>query len=157
MEIGLEDRKKALTKAMNLLARQEKTEKQVRAYLAKKEFSNEVIEQVVSDLKEWNYLNDARFASRYAFLRQNRGGKRKVKRELMQKGVTQEQAQAAVEELDEQAERETALSFAQKALRGQTDEAALRRAYGALARRGYEGNIIRYAMKEAIRLVKEEM
>ncbi|MBQ3864329.1 MAG: regulatory protein RecX [Clostridia bacterium] len=147
---------KAFSLSLYYLTRRERTEKQLRDYLEKKEYPGEAVDAVVERLKELEYLDDERFAQRYAEVRQRKGGRRKVRMELIRSGIDRDTAMDVVRELDEEAEIETAAAFARKALRGQKDEQSRKRAYASLQRRGYESGVIRQALRIAVSETEEE-
>ncbi|HZW40030.1 MAG TPA: regulatory protein RecX [Ignavibacteriaceae bacterium] len=77
-------------KAFSLLARRKHAEKELRMKLYNKEYSKELIDIVISDLKERDYINDFEFAQLYVEenIRRKMWGKNKVNSELMKKGVS---------------------------------------------------------------------
>ncbi len=68
----------------------------------------------------------------------------------VEKGIPADVIDAALDNIDEQAETDAAKAYAERALRGESDYSARNRAYGALQRRGYTGDIIRRAIALAI-------
>lgn len=74
--------------ALNLLARREHSQQELRAKLLVREFAREEIEQVLQILKKENLQSDARFAESYARMRINRGyGPLRISQELQQRGI----------------------------------------------------------------------
>lgn len=77
-------------KAFSLLARRKHAEKELRMKLYNKEYSKELIDIVINDLRDRNYINDFDFAQLYVEenIRRKMWGKNKVNSELMKKGVS---------------------------------------------------------------------
>lgn len=141
---------KAMNRAMYYLGKQIRSRKEVSTYLARKETEPEVMEAVLDRLEKLGYLNDQYYAERFAAARIKKGGSFRVSMELRGKGISAEDAQAALEQIDPAQEEQSALRYAERALRGETDDKARRRAYAALSRRGYSGELIRRVMEQAL-------
>lgn len=74
--------------ALNLLARREHSQQELRAKLLLREFAREEIEQILQILKQENLQSDVRFAESYTRMRINRGyGPLRIGMELQQRGV----------------------------------------------------------------------
>jgi len=141
---GLEKTKKA---ALRLLAFRPRSEKELRSRLAQKKLPAESIESVVEDLRGGGMLDDARFAKLYALSRiQSRTfGKDRVKRELMQKGLSGAAVESAMESIADIDDYSVAEETARKKLatmKNLPPEAKKRRLHGALMRRGFGATII---------------
>ena len=78
----------AFERAIDYLGRGMKTVKQIRDYLAKKGYSPEVVEHVVTRLSEYRYLDDAAYAKLYVEHNSVTKGERRLKQELVQKGIS---------------------------------------------------------------------
>jgi regulatory protein len=85
--------------ALNLLGARALSVSEVRAKLTRKAADPEDIPGVLAKLKEYGYLDDARFAEGYAAARKDSGnfGKMRVLRDLRQRRVASPTAQNAVE------------------------------------------------------------
>ena len=77
----------ALERAIDYLGRGMKTVKQLRDYLVKKAYPPEVVEHVVQRLTDYRYLDDAAYAKLYVERNANTKGERRLKQELLQKGI----------------------------------------------------------------------
>ncbi|MEM7565176.1 MAG: regulatory protein RecX [Pseudomonadota bacterium] len=78
----------ARNKAMDLLARREHSEKELRQKLKTREFDTDEIETALQKLIEDGLLSDERFAESYVNHRVNAGlGPMKIRFELRQKGI----------------------------------------------------------------------
>ncbi len=81
----------ARNKAMDLLARREHSEQEIRHKLQSREFEEDAIEKAIEGLKKDGLLSDERFAEAYVNQRFNAGyGPLKIRYELQQKGIDSE-------------------------------------------------------------------
>jgi regulatory protein len=77
-------------KAMDLLARREHSEYELRQKLKSRDYDVDAIDAVLQELKQDHLLSDARFAEAYVNHRFNAGvGPLKIRYELRQKGITE--------------------------------------------------------------------
>ncbi len=120
---------------------QPRTSAEVRRRLAKGGFTEEVMEQVVADLERAGLLDDSRFSADWVESRNRRKGLGRVRlaAELRQKGVSREQAEEALQDLDPETELEGALELARKRVSSYPpeDPSSKRRLAAFLQRRGY--------------------
>ena len=85
---GVEESRDAYQVAVKLLSRREHSIQELRRKLARKEFSNGVIDAVVSNLQEADLVSDARYAEVFVRSRINRGdGPMKVLASLRERGI----------------------------------------------------------------------
>lgn len=91
---------KARSSAAAMLGRKMLTCREVFDRLRRKGFENEIAEQVVSEFIEAGYLDDARYAEMYVADAASLGAKGifRIKRELMQKGISASVIAAAIDE-----------------------------------------------------------
>jgi regulatory protein len=145
-------------RALNLLAAQARSRRDLRRRLLQKGEPETRIDAALDRLAAAGLLNDDAFARQFTRSRVlGRGAsKRRVRDELFKRGVSGSAASEAIEEVfeDEQVD-ESALveSAARKKLRtlGELDAATRRRRlYAFLARRGYDGELIRAAMSRVL-------
>ena len=89
-------------KAMDLLARREHSEYELRQKLKSRDYDVDAIDAVLQGLKQDHLLSDARFAEAYVNHRFNAGvGPVKIRYELRQKGVTEVLADEFLEPLSD--------------------------------------------------------
>ena len=93
----------AFEKAMDYLGRGMKTAKQMRDYLDKKGYDSRVVEHVVTKLKEYRYIDDDAYAKLYVERNAATKGDRRLKQELIQKGIAVSRAEQYAVTDDEQA------------------------------------------------------
>ncbi len=63
----------AYTRAIQLLAQREYSEKELRKKLCLKQFSMDQIDLAIKELKSHNFLNDRRFAEAFTYFKSNKG------------------------------------------------------------------------------------
>ena len=116
-EIGYQDDiRKAYNLAIQYLAKRMRSEKEVRQSLAEKEFDEVIIQEVILKLYEFHFLNDEEFALAFVRTQLNTTdkGKETVKRELREKGISDNFIERALQEYPSEAEHMKALSLAEK-------------------------------------------
>ena len=130
--------RRASASAIRYLASRPRTEAEVRAHLRRK-FPHDIAEQVVADLRERSLIDDAEFARLWteSRLRNKPRSAWLVKRELMNKGISGDLAEAAVSECDDTENAYRAASSYARRLDGADYETFCRRLYGYMARRGF--------------------
>ncbi len=146
----------AKDKAFNFLSFKNRTVKEMKKKLLEKEFSDDVINQVIEMLMKYNYLNDAEYAKKFIKdkLEIKGYGKYRIKSELKQKGIEIE----IIDELlvdTECIEIEKVITLINKKLRFRTLESLdikeKRKIYNFLQRRGYSYNVI----NESFEIIRE--
>lgn len=133
----------AKKKALDLLMKMDQAEKELRRKLSLKCFPSDVIDEAISYVKNYNYINDDRYAKNYVSYRSGGKSKRQVKMELQLKGIEKEKAE---ELLDESFNEEEAVSKLIKKRIGSKTELSqdeLRKLMAYLYRRGFDGELIR--------------
>ncbi|MDE3134110.1 MAG: RecX family transcriptional regulator [Acidobacteriota bacterium] len=152
------------------LNRRERTVAEVRARLERAEVGGEEIDAVIAELLEFGYLDDARYAR--VFTQDKRTleawGNERIARSLRERGVERELIEAALAEhvgsasagdtghgvlglsdsgLDSELERAVAL-LGHRFPAGPADPRDRERAFGVLARKGYESETAADAVRE---------
>lgn len=140
---------------LHQLARSMKTEHQCRQILIKREIPSEIFEPILSRFVEVQLIDDQVFAIAHVSSRIAAGGKSRaaISRELKTKGVSDEMIAKALEPIDQEREQELANSLAvkrQRQLANLDKDVAYRRLSGYLARRGFSGQVVSRAIREAL-------
>ncbi|HEY8681377.1 MAG TPA: RecX family transcriptional regulator [Candidatus Dormibacteraeota bacterium] len=121
--------------------------------LERRGFDGDTIASVVARLSERRYLDDSEFARQLVNHRSRARGGAAIAAELASKGVARSVAQAAVADIDPEAEIEAAAAFARRWL-PRAEPGSLRSllqiAGPRLARRGYAPGVVREACRRAI-------
>ena len=147
-EIQMESEKStAFDKALTHLSATRKTEKEIRAFLAKKGYLPAVADYVVEKLRLYNILNDGEYAEAYVESAAKRKGGRLIKMELRAKGVSDAEIDAALDELDGETEIQSAKTLLQKYMRGKPiNVQTLQKAYRYLMGKGYDYDTAKAAL-----------
>lgn len=128
------------------LSRSMKTRYQLANILKKREIPDEIAEAVLDRFTEAQLIDDGAFARAFVNSRLAISGKSKsvIARELKQKGVSAEDAAAALDIIDPELENQTAYSVAKKRyqqLSSLAPEVRKRRLMGFLMRRGFSSGL----------------
>ena len=137
----MDDVQRALDRAFRYLSRRDRTVAEVRAHLLAKETSEAVIDEVVEELQVQGYLDDARYAQRFAEDRRNLDGwgSERIERKLRSLGIEREHVAAALASQEGEDELAAAVAILRRRFRVPPETDRDRdRALGMLARRGYE-------------------
>ena len=143
--------------ALRLLAVRPRSAAELARRLRMKGYGPEIGEEVIGRLRELGMIDDAAFAGTLVRdrVRLRPQGARRLASELRQKGVDDETARAAIRETmegEETDERELARRATEKwrARPGEEPARARRRLHGYLARRGFDGEVIREILDETL-------
>lgn len=145
----------ALNNAVELLAQRAQASGEIAQKLRRRLYMEDTIEMVLYKLEKEHLLDDEAFARDWAASRaRSQVGKSRIRQELRMKGIPAEQADLAVEELDDEEGGEAAAALARKLLRrysGEADEKkAMQKMLAAMARRGYGYEESRRAIETAL-------
>jgi regulatory protein len=145
-------------RALNLLAFQARSARDLRRRLVQKGEPAEHVDRAIERLTAQGLLDDAQFARQLARSKVASQGasRRRLQQEMFKRGVAREVADEAIAEVyeDEQVDEGVLVEeVARKRVRSLAKldpEARRRRLYAFLARRGYEGEAIRRAMRAVL-------
>jgi regulatory protein len=147
---------------LRLLTVRARTRAELAGRLAKRGYSHDVVDAVLSRLEAVGLINDEDFAGQWVRSRQvNAGkGKRALAAELRTKGVDDELIAAALGGIDAGTERLVAEQLVERRMRrevlGDGDDAkVMRRLVGMLARRGYSQTMAAAVVTEALAAERE--
>jgi regulatory protein len=140
--------------ALRALSYKERTETELRSWLAEREVADPDIEEVIALLTEAGAIDDASFARRYAEDKRNLAGwgPDRISKSLEGRGVAREHVEAALggEGADAQLERAIGL-LGDRGLACES-ERERERALGLLVRRGYPLELAYEAVRKVGRL-----
>jgi len=143
--------------AMKLISLRRRSVFEIAERLRKKEFEENVIGEILEELKGYKYLDDWQFAESYINDRMNFSprGRFLIKKELQEKGVAENIIEEKMEELvSEEKEVESARKLAEKKLRIIGDKndknKTNQKIISYLQSRGYSFEIISQAVKNEI-------
>lgn len=128
---------------------------EVMVWLRSKDAAEGDAAELIAKFERLNYLNDVRLARELVSRLSERKGKSKsvISRELRQRGISSHAVEAALEAIDDDDELAKATELALQRVRqfSKLDQAtAERRLAGFLSRRGYSGQTVREACREAL-------
>ncbi|MBM7825620.1 regulatory protein [Arcanobacterium pluranimalium] len=129
----------------------DRSEKQLRDALARRDVPAEVIDTTIARFLEADLINDSKYAQSFVRLRfaEKSTSRRKLREELRNRGITGDLAEQALTQVSDSDEYHSAVQFVRKKMRANArldQEVARRRIYGALARRGFSPDVIGKAM-----------
>ena len=141
------DNERRLQRARELvwraLNRRDRTVSEIRDMLADRDVDGTTIEAVVAELREGDYVDDARYAQRFAEDRRrlDAWGRERIERRLAELGVAGEHIAAAVSAQGAEEELSSAIELLRRRFPVPPADARERsRALGLLVRRGYDSD-----------------
>lgn len=143
--------------ALTYLARQDRSEAEVRRFLTRRGASPPAIETVLRRLVRHGYVNDQAFAERWAQRRVTRRpvGRIRLEHELLTKGVERETARRAVDRvLEGQSERDLAQRLLAQRFAARPPR-SLAHAMAVLTRHGFDPDVIE-TLRDRMGLSPEE-
>ncbi|MBR3096211.1 MAG: regulatory protein RecX [Clostridia bacterium] len=148
--------RRAFNKASDLLSRRDHSEKELREKLRQKGFS-EGADEAIERLRGYGYVDDARFAARYAaeLQRVKHYGKKRIEQELFRKGVDRAVIAETLEGLTFDADDLVSLIERKYAGRLGTEK-GVSQTVAALQRRGYGYREIKDALEQLAQKTEEE-
>jgi regulatory protein len=141
--------------AYRYLGQRDRTVAEMRRHLERKRVEPSTMDEVVAELSAQGYLDDARFAQRYAEDRRSLDawGADRIQRKLKAAGVDAELVAAALDVHGHEQELEAALAVLRRRFRAApADDRERERALGLLIRKGYELDLA----YEAVRALERE-
>lgn len=143
---------KAYLAALRYIGIRPRTEAQVLRYLSDKGFQRDVAEEVCERCRSQGYLDDRQFARQWVqerLLHKPRG-KRALRAELQQKGITQEAMEESLASIGMEDEMEAARSYIRKKCRKKTrwNETEERKLLQGLMRLGFGMNVVQRIRQE---------
>ena len=152
--LNLEDEVfRAKNKARSLLSYRMRSVKELRDKLSLKKFSETAIDQVVHDFLQVGLLDDSQFAQAFVQTRliQKPVSRRLMSTELKQKGISEKDSQAAIDEQYSESDFEIALALATKRVsryKGEEPIKVKKKLSDFLMRRGFEWGVISEVLGE---------
>lgn len=151
----------ALDKAVAALAARACSRKEIEWKLLRIGYRPCTVEMVLYKLEREHLLDDADFARQWVEARCKKLGRRRIAQELRQKGISAEQTDEALKQVDEEEQLACAASLASKALgrakSGEDPRKTAQRIIAAIVRRGYGYDVARKALQQVMDSITEEM
>ncbi len=144
---GESDFGKNYIRAVDLISRRLRSEREIRDYAWRKQWSKENLEKVIERLYERGYLNDEKFAESFVRSRANlrNYSKRKMEMELMKKGIASEIRAKVLAESEEFDEDQALKNLIAKKRKSYDSEQKL---IAYLARQGFSYDKIKTSLSE---------
>lgn len=145
----------ALDRAVAYLAARARSRREVEQKLQQAGYRPCTVEMVLYKLEREKLLDDADFARQWVEARSTRKlGRSRIAQELRRKGVSGDEAEAALEAIDDDDQLSGAIALAEKAAArikpGEEPRKAMSRIHAMLARRGYSWDVAREAVQRAM-------
>lgn len=141
--------KRARKRTMHLLERMDRTEAQLRDKLRQGYYPDDVIEDAITYVKSYHYVDDLRYAQNYVRSHMEQKSQRKLQMELLSKGVPKQMiTEALEEEYQQENERELILKWIEKKqyCAQEADIKEKRRMYQFLLRKGFQSDDILHVL-----------
>lgn len=146
--------KRAKKRCLNLLQRRPYTERKLREKLEEGYYTEDIIEQAISYVKSFHYIDDYEYACQYIFYHKESESRKKIEEKLMMKGVGRDTLQKAFLNSyhDEKEAIEIEMEQAKKLLQKKkyepenTEWKEKQRIYAYLLRKGISSSVIKKAM-----------
>lgn len=149
-------RQECFDHAMRFIEKRMHSRAELKTKLTRQEYGPAVVEGVLNQLAEMNYVNDARFAESRAesAAKYKHHGPNRARIELAKKGVERETARQAVEQVyeahDSSATARDLAAKKMKSLARLEPHVARRRLTGMLLRRGFDFDTIKPVIEEVL-------
>lgn len=141
--------KRAQKRAMHLLVKMDRSEKQLRDKLEEGMYPADVIDAAVDYVKSYHYIDDERYARNMIRYQQEKKSRLQIKTDLLRKGISSEIIDHAMEEEYQVSSEELILKLLEK--KGYEPESAddtqRRRVYNFLLRKGFRSDEISRCMR----------
>lgn len=140
--------KRAKLCAMNYLQHMDRTERQLYRKLGELSYPEEIAEQAVAYVRSFHYIDDVRYAVNYIESKKDSKSMRMLEQELYQRGVSQEDFQEALQQIETPDEEQQIQEWLEKKHYSveQADRGETERMIRFLLRRGYQLSSIRRVM-----------
>lgn len=93
--------KRAIKRAMHLLEKMDRTERQLRKKLLEGGYPEELVDQAVTYVKSYHYIDDERYARTFVRLNQDRRSAGRMKMDLLAKGISSDMIETALAQENE--------------------------------------------------------
>ncbi|MCA1554059.1 MAG: RecX family transcriptional regulator, partial [Chloroflexi bacterium] len=142
---AMDEIEEAYNKSLNYLSYRPRSRAEIEKYLKDKKVSDEGRAQVLERLARAQFLDDEQFAQYWVENREQFAprGKRALRSELRQKGISDVDAQAVLEDVDEQSSAYQAAQKRAARMAGMEGDLFYRRLSGFLARRGFGYDVVK--------------
>ena len=143
--------------ALRIIEKSYKTEKEVRDKLILKGYEDNSINKSIEFLKEYNFINDSNYTKAFIRDKLKSQGSQKIKYTLIQKGISKENIDEELSNLNKESEKSTAFNMAKKKFdiikKKENDNYKISgKLYRYLISKGYEYDVTSEVVKEIMSL-----
>ena len=126
-------------RGLSILEKGAKSEKMLKDYLKEKGYPKQCIERACEKLKSYGYIDDQAFCENYISIYSDIKSRRKLKIDLLGKGISEEIIEEKLETLSQENESEKCLNFAKKFMKNrEKDLKNKQKLFNHLASKGFE-------------------
>ena len=146
--------KRAESRLLHLLEKKDYTEQQLRQKLHEGGYPESAIDAAIMTMKEYNYINDERYANRYIQFQIEKKTKLQLTQELIRKGIRKELITEAFQHLEEEGTIGDEMELAVKLLEKRhysydvADTKEYAKQYNYLQRKGFSVSTIQKALNK---------
>lgn len=140
--------KRAKLRAMHLLNAMGRTERQLRMKLEQGGYPEDVVDEALSYVKSFGYVNDLSYARSFITGRKEKKSRKEISMLLKEKGISQEEIEQAMEECYEEEDSAAAIRKIMEKRRYDSERASYeerRKLMGYLMRKGFSYEDMRKA------------
>lgn len=132
-----------------VLSKSMKSEKMLKDYLKEKKYPTQCIDKAVLKLKEYDYINDELFCQNYISCYCNQKSKKKLKYDLLSKGIDENIIEKNLENINDEDEFSKAYNIAVKYLKNKTyDLKTKQKTFNYLIGKGFDFSVIQNVWEE---------
>lgn len=139
--------KRGKERALYMLDKAYKTEKEIRDKLKTGFYPEEVIDKIIDWLISYNFVNDSRYASLYVDFKHNNKSKKQIYMDLMKKGISKEIINEALEQIDDSDSLEKIINK-RISKYDLNDKKSLYKFYNYLVSKGYDYSKVKDALRK---------
>ena len=146
----MEEEKKANLSALGILTKLDKTEHELKGALTRAGFSAAASDAALEYVRSYGYLDDRKYAQKYVSYCKERKSRKKIKYELIKKGVDKSLIEEAFEQYEDYSEIELIRRGLYKKWNREEkpDAKDLQRLFASLSRQGFSNCDIWQVFKE---------
>ena len=146
----MEENKKARLRALKILTKMDKTERELADALNRAGFSKEAVADALSYVSSFGYLDDANYARKYVEYNKDRKSIQRIRFELMRKGIDKNLADEAAEQCEDLDEQQVLRRYLYKKWNcsEKPNEKELNRLVASLSRQGFSSCDIWQVLRE---------
>lgn len=147
--------------ALNIIEKTYKSEKEIQDKLLNKGYEEKTVARVLNFLKEYNFLNDEKYAEMFIKEKIPSNGKNKIKCLLLKKGISEEVIQDKLNKIKKEDEEDHALTLAEKKyislIKSEKNFGKLYKKLGDyLITRGYDFDVVKTTLNKVVKKEDED-